>query len=239
MSSQHVEPIPWTYTDQSGVLLWTWRTEHFVARISGQEVPNFDDPLGGRVIKSYSWDLSDLIRLHQGTPRMLIEGMASTFGEAEEHVRENLGKCYDPRLGYKSFVGSFAHRYVISTGETVDVRPFINTRCSVTVLLPDLTERTVVGNFNVSGYRWRLSTPEDTFEIVPEHVLAISNRSAAAERAAQYAHSDLYSGFGRIYREDPKRGCTGKPGFTLGTVDHAGTPRCPVHEVGVPDHLLR
>ena len=47
-----------------------------------------------------------------------------------------------------------------------------------------------------------------------------------------------YSGIGRIYREDPRAGCTGRPGFAAGTVDHAGAPRCPLHEEGLPEHLL-
>lgn len=239
MTTQAVQTIPWTYTDQRGVLLWTWRTEHFVARVSGQEVENPDGPPGARIIRSYNWDVSDLIKLNQGMPRMLIEGMSSTFDEAENSVREHVGKCYDSRLGYRPFSGPFATRYFLSTGEEVNVQPYLNTKCAVTVLLPDRSERTVVGSFTANGYRWRLTTGDAVLEIVPEHVVAISNRSAAAERAAQAMDNDLYSGIGRIYREDPKRGCTGRPGYTVGTVDHAGAPRCPLHESDVPDHLLR
>ena len=116
---------------------------------------------------------------------------------------------------------------------------YIGTRCAVTVLMPDRTERTVTGDFDVSSYKWRLTSTEATLEIIPEHVVRITNRSAAAERATAITRNDSYSGIGRIYREEPRPGCTGKAGFMLGTVDHAGAPRCPIHEVGVPDHLLR
>lgn len=231
-------PIPWNYTDQNGVLLWTWRTEHFTARISGQEVADPQAHAEGRVIRAYTWDLSDLIKLNQGMPRQLVEGMSASFEEAEEYIRENLGKCYDPRLGYADYCGGLAYRFMLSTGEVIDAKPFINTRASVTVLMPDRSEKTVVGDFTVNGFRWRLNSDGRVLEIMPEHVLRVTNKSEAAERAAQHTAHDLYSGIGRLYREDPKRGCTGRPGFTVGTVDHAGAPRCPVHEAGVPDHLL-
>ncbi len=239
MSTGLAEPVPWTFTDSPGILLWTWITEHFVARITGTEVENDDDAEGRRIIRSYGWDLSDKIRTNQGLPRLLIEGNATSFEEAEALIREHVGKCYDPRLGYRRFAGSLTFTFTLSTGERLDVTEYIGTRCAVTVLMPDRTERTVSGTFDVSNYKWRLTSSEEAFEILPEHVVRITNRSEAAERATAITRNDSYSGIGRIYREEPKPGCTGKPGFMMGTVDHAGAARCPIHEIGVPDHLLR
>lgn len=239
MSTGLAEPVPWTFTDSPGVLLWTWITEHFVSQITGTEVDNDGDPDGRRMIRSYGWLLSDKIRTNQGVPRLLIEGNATSFEEAENLVREHIGKCYDPRLGYRRFAGWLTFTFTLSTGERIDVTEFIGTRCAVTVLMPDRTERTVTGDFDVSGYRWRLTSVQEVFEILPEHVIRITNRSEAAERATAITRNDSYSGIGRIYREEPRPGCSGKPGFMLGTVDHAGSPRCPIHEIGVPDHLLR
>jgi hypothetical protein len=239
VSTGLAEPVPWTFTDSPGILLWTWITDHFVARVTGTEVDNEEDPDGRRVIRSYSWDLSDKIRLQQGLPRLLVEGTSTTFEEADASVREHVGKCYDPRLGYRRFAGALAFTFTLSTGERMDVSEYIGTRCAVTVLMPDRTEKTVTGDFDVAAYRWRLTTPEQVMEILPEHVLRLTNRSEAAERASAITRNDSYSGIGRIYRQDPKPGCTGRPGFMLGTVDHAGAPRCPIHEVGLPDHLLR
>jgi hypothetical protein len=205
----------------------------------GYEVPNPDDLQGARIIRAYNWELSDLIKRQQGLPRLLIEGVASTFEDAEHAIREHIGKCYDPRLGYGRIAGPWAYRFTIATGDTVDVRPYVNSRCSVTVLMADGSEKTVVGDFAPRGYRWRLTGTEQVLDLTPEHVVSITNRSAAAERAAAYSHLDSYSGIGRIYKEDPRRGCTGRPGFSVGTVDHAGAPRCPIHEVSVPEDMLR
>jgi hypothetical protein len=231
-----VESVPWTFTDEPGVLLWTWVTPHFVARITGTEVPS-DEPR--RFVRSYAWSLADLVRQIQGVPRLLVDGTASSFEEAEERIREHVGKGYDPRLGYRPYAGPLCFRFMLSTGELVDVGSLVGTRCVVTVLLPDRTERTVSGEFDVRGYKWRLLTQDEVLEIVPEHVVRVSNRSEAAERASAVVHGDTYSGIGRIYRQDPKPGCTGRAGFLVGTVDHAGQPQCPLHEAGIPRHLLR
>ena len=149
-----------------------------------------------------------------------------------------MGKLYDPRLGYRKYAGALAFTYTLSTGERFDVSPYIGTRCSVTVLLPDRSERTVSGDLDVVNYKWRISNAEQAFEVMPDHVVRISNRSEVAERATAITRNQSYSGIGRIYREDPRAGCTGRPGFTMGTVDHAGAPRCPLHEQGLPDNML-
>jgi len=236
MSSGVGEPIPWAYTDAPGLLLWSWVTEHFSARIVGAEVA--EAAAQHRLVRTYSWEIGDLIRPQQGMPRILVEGSSPTFQEAESHVREHVGKLYDPRLGYRRFAGVLAFTYTLSTGAQVDVSEFIGTRCSVTVLLPDGSERTVSGDFDVSGYTWTLTTTDQLVEIRPEHAVRIVNRSEVADRAMEITRNSSYSGFGRIYREEPRMGCTGRPGFTVGTVDHAGAPRCPIHEVGLPDRLL-
>lgn len=245
MSTTLGEPIPWSYTDSPGVLLWSWVTEHFVGRIAGLEVEGSGEASGlqpliedRRLVRSYTWDVSDLMRMHQGVPRLLIDGTCASFDEAERLVREHVGKLYDPRLGYRSYAGALAYTFTLSTGERVDVRPFIGTRCTVVVLMPDRSERVVSGDFDVRHYQWQLSMANEILDIVPEHVLSISNRSEAAERASAITRSVTYSGIGRIYREDPRPGCTGRAGFSIGTVDHAGAGRCPLHEEGLPEHLL-
>ncbi len=183
--------------------------------------------------------MSDLVRTGQGLPRLLVDGFSTSFDDAEVSIREHVGKCYDARLGYRKFVGTLAYTFTLSTGEVVDVSEFIGTRCAVTVLMPDRVERTVMGDFAVTHYKWRLAAADRIMEILPEHVLRITNRSEAAERATMIVRGDLYAGVGRMYREDPRRGCTGRAGFTVGTVDHAGAARCPLHEAGLPEHLLR
>ena len=235
MPEASTEPIPWIYSDSPGILIWTWLTDHFIARISGAEV----DDAGQRRIRSYAWELSDLMRTSQGMPRLLIEGVAATFEDGDALLREHVGKCYDPRLGYQAYAGSLAQTFQLASGDLVDVTPMIGTRCTVTVLLPDRSYEVVVGDLSVHHYSWRLRDGEQILEVTPEHVMSIANRSDAAVRASVVVDEHAYSGIGRIYRSERTPGCTGTPGYVVGTVDHAGMSRCPVHEATLRDDLLR
>lgn len=241
ITAEALEPVPWIYSDAPGILMWTWLTDHFIAKITGSEVyaSEAGEVNGQRTIRSYSWELADLMRTHQEMPRVLIEGMASTFDEADALIREHVGKCYDVRLGYGRFAGSLANTFTLANGETLDTTPLLGTRCTITVLLPGGGSQQVQGDLSLEHYKWRVRDGEQILEITPEHVSSVVNRSEAASRAAKVVHLDTYSGIARIYRDERKAGCTGTPGFMVGTVDHAGAPRCPVHEVSLPDDLIR
>ncbi len=239
MSEGLADPIPWSYTDLPGVLQWTWVSQHFVASILGQEVVGADMEVGRRHVRTYHWELSDTINRQQGLPRLLVEGGATTFDDAEARIREHVGKAYDRSLGYLGFAGPWAYTFTIATGDVLDVREFIGTLTTAKVLMADRSERTVSGDFSVHHYEFCFTTPSSVFTVVPEHVVRLSNRSEVAERATELTSLRTYTGVGRIYREEVRPGCTGKPGFDVGTVDHAGVPRCQLHEEGLPEHLLR
>lgn len=228
-------PIPWTYSDSPGVLLWTWMTEHFVAKISGSQAVGAAE----RTVRSYDWQLADLMKTQQGLPRVLVEGTSSSFEEAEAQIQEHVGKCYDPRLSYQQYCGARASTFTLASGASIDVGPLIGTHCVVEVLLAGGNREVVSGDLSVHHYMWRLRDHDAFLELRPEHVVSISNRSAIAERAAQVAYPPTYSGIGRIYRTEVSTGCTGSPGFAIGTVDHAGAPKCPVHESALPAEMLR
>lgn len=228
-------PIPWVYSDLPGILMWTWVSDHFVAKITGTEVLGGDE----RTIRSYSWELADLMKTNQGLPRVLVEGVAGDFDEADGYIREHVGKCYDPRLGYQQYAGSLANTFTLASGERVDVSALVGSRCTVTVLMADGSTESAAGDFSVHHYMWRLRNGDEFLEIRPEHCTHITNRSAIAEKATALAYPETYIGIGRIYRTEHSAGCTGTPGFTIGTVDHAGAPKCPVHEAALPADLLR
>lgn len=232
------EPIPWQFTDEPGLLQWTWVTEHFLARIVGVEGRGVDGE-GPRAVTAYRWELSDLMQRNQGMPRLLVEGAARRMEDAELQVREHVGKAYDPSLGYRRFAGVLTFMYTLANGERCDVSSYIGTNCAVTLLIAGGGERTISGEFQVRNYRILVRTRDQEFDVVPEHILRISNKSEAAEAAAKVVRLDTYAGVGRLYREEFRPGCTGRPGFTPATVDHAGAPRCPLHEEGLSEHLLK
>ena len=233
--------IPWVYSDSPGVLMWTWVTDHFVATIRGSQAAVDPAHAGGadRVIRSYTWELSDLIRRQQDLPRLLIEGTCGSFDEAEDFVREHVGKAYDPRLGYGPIAGPFATTFTVADGRRIDVGDLIGHRCTVTVLVAGGGQDSVAGDLSVHHYRLRLRDGDSVYEITPEHIVDVRHRSRAADRAAAVTASPTYSGIGRIHKVEWRRGCTGAPGFDPGTVDHAGAPRCPLHEVDIDPDSLR
>jgi len=230
------DPIPWIFTDEPGLLQWAWVTEHLVARISAVQAGTAPD--GQRLIRSLHWELLDRMRLQQDMPRLLIEGDASTFDQAEAAIREHVAKCYDARLGYRRYAGPLAFTFEISTGERLDVSGYVGREVTISVLTSDGSRSTVRGDFAVEGYRWKVRGGDAIYDIVPEHVVSITDRSSFAQEAIAVVRPESYSGVGRIYREDPRPGCTGTPGFLPQTVDHAGKARCPLHERDLPDHLL-
>lgn len=233
----HVEakPIPWSYADQPGLLVWTWISDHFVARVNGQEVQANS---GQRTIRSYRWELLDKMRMHQGMPRILIGGEALSFEQAESQIAEHVAKCYDPRLGYRSYSGCLAFTFELSSGERMDVSSLIGSYVNVELLKGSRQIENIQGDLSVHGYAWRLDNNGQISEISPEHVLSVTNRASQAKAAQVSLHGEKYSGVGRIYREDARPGCTGKPGYLAHTVDHAGAPQCQLHEVGLPAHLV-
>lgn len=202
--------------------MWTWHTEHFIAQVTAQQVQGGDE----RAIRSYHWQLADLMRTNQGMPRVLVEGMAGRFEDADLLVREHVAKCYDPRLGYQPFCGNLANEFTLSTGQRIDVSPFLGSRCTVTVQLPNGRREVLVGDLTVHHYRWRMRDGDQVVEVTPEHVVTIANQGPVATGGGDAPPPRT----SRITPGEYSRGCTGRVGFLAGTVDHAGSPPCPVHE---------
>ena len=123
-------------------------------------------------------------------------------------------------------------------GEMVDVSDYVGCPVTVRVLTESNLERVISGDFDVVGYRWRLATRDSIFEILPAHVVHIGLSAQSAHRSPITRFDESYTGIGRIYARNPSPGCTGRPGFRPHSVDHAGAPKCPVHESEMPDHLI-
>lgn len=233
-ASPELDAVPWVFTNSSGLATWTWLTEHFVARIVGQMPASVDSDIDEssivRHIRFVDWEVGDLIHRHQDMPRVIVEGRASHFDQAEVLIRENVAKAYEPTLGYRRYAGPLAFTFELASGQKHDVSDLIGRDVQLRVLQAGGSERVVRGEFGVHGYRWRVVTPGGTLEVVPEHVVEITGHGRIR------ASSNL--GIGRIHRDSMRAGCTGAPGFAMGTIDHAGKSQCPIHEDDIAPHLL-
>ncbi len=221
-------PIPWVFTDESGILQWTWLTDHLVARISGTSA--MVD--GQRHVASYGWELCDRMTAVDGLPRLLIEGRAGTFDEAERAVREHVGKAYDPRLGYRAYAGGEATTFTLGTGERRDLASYLGSRCSLTVRESGAATVMVVGDLSVRHYSLVVRDGAVARDVIPEHVVHIDHVGPGGPGGGM-SLSSVESG-GRLLRQEWSPGCTGRPGFDVGTVDHGGAAPCPIHERQAP-----
>lgn len=202
--------IPWRFTNHELVQMWQWFTEHFEARISVEG-------------NSFAWDIHDLVA-EPGERRFLTEGRTALFAGAEAEVRETIGKSYPAHLGYRKYAGTLATTFSIATGERIDFGLYDGMRVVVTVRLPNGHTQSYIGSATVIHYELHL-TPDagGPVKIQPSHIVKIVGEGG------NVASNHDYTGVGRTFRGEAVRGCTGAPGYMLGTVDHDGDP-CPVHE---------
>lgn len=176
-----VRPIPWAFSELPGIRRWTWVSDHAVCVIDTELVDMGVAHAGGtdagrQASRSHTWSVADRIRTNQGVPRVLVEGQAATFEEAEAAVREHIGKLYDPALGYQAFAGSLAHTFTLANGERIDLGPFVGQQCAVTVRVGERANRGLVGELGIHCYRVRLRSAGGVVEITPEHILSIHTR---------------------------------------------------------------
>lgn len=230
------QPIPWVYSDEGNLLAWVWTTRHFVARIVGTRVPGHGT--GELFVRQHHWELADRVKMHDGVPRVIVEGDTRSFAEAEHFLREHVGKAYSESGEYATYAGEAATCFELCDGEVIDVDHLIGGRVTLRVQTGPGSQKALTGEFELAGYWWRITTPDGTFEVLPAHVLHVTHLPHSGATATWARREDTHIGVGRFHSGNPGPGCTGRSGFTPDTVDHAGAPRCPVHESGIRDHLL-
>lgn len=199
-------PIPWGHSTTGLGSVWQWTTPHFRATVTGDN-------------RSCYWNLVDL---SDGRERLFADGRTSTFAQSERQVRETVGKAYDPRLGYQHYAGPLATTFTISTGEQVDLAPYHNRPVEVAAITPDGGTANFVGTGRVSHYHFVVTQGEQQARISPTYIVNI----APPRRVGQPKPGRTNS---RTFEGAVVPGCTGRPGFLTGTVEHVDL-WCPIHE---------
>lgn len=207
--------IPWSFIDNEFMRLWTWRTNHFEARISADQ-------------RSHAWEIVDFVNSSDGNGRFLMEGRHSEFIDAENSIREHIGKSYPYRLGYSTYAGALATTFTIATGKSIDFGSFGAQEMTLNVMTTDGQERSYTGRIDTLHYEVTV-TPSNgrTLKIRPTYIVSVTHGGREAE--PQQALTNGYTGIGRMYRGTVDPGCTGSPGYMPNTIDHTGVA-CPIHE---------
>ncbi len=215
-----LNPIPWTYIDNEVLRLWSWRTPHFEARITADA-------------NSFMYEIVDYSNSDDGHGRFLHEGRCAEFREAENSVREHIGKAYPYRYGYAPYAGRLATTFTIATGESIDFAQFGQREMTVTIMTPSGKEQSFTGRLDTLHYEVKV-IPQGgkPLKIRPSYIVRVSTPGSdkpVASDAEALMGPAQYTGIGRMYRGGVEMGCTGKPGYLPNTVDHHADS-CPVHE---------
>lgn len=205
--------IPWTHQAGDFGSVWIWESDSFLVTVNGD-------------MKSFYWTLADKNEEPDKPPKPFADGQAKTFEQAEQSIRETIGKAYPPSLGYQVYAGYLANTFTISTGEKKDFTEYLGRTVAVVVASregPDVTYR---GKAHVEHYDFVLVNGKEAIHISPSYIISITIEGKAAPATVKKVVT-LTSG--RITQGRATAGCTGKTGFLPGTVEHYGAP-CPVHE---------
>jgi len=196
--------IPWDHTASDLGSVWEWSTPHFTVTVTGDS-------------RSFYVRISDQTG---PKPRIIFDSNAATFDQAELLVRETIGKSYDLRYGYSSYSGPLATTFTLANGQRVDLSNYEGELVRVSVLSRDGTLSVYQGAANVRHYHLVVADAAREISILPSHIKsieALSSLTVARQGTTQIVEGTV------------ERGCTGRPGFLPGTLEHDGTSHCPVH----------
>lgn len=218
--------IPWKYADVNFVKSWEWNTPHFTASVRSD---------GERFFYI-------VLDRSQETERSIISGDAGTFHEAEHFIKEAIGKCYPPRLGYQSYAGSAATTFRIYTGEEVDLSEFDGAHVILDVINKEQATQSFKGTLRLDGHEVYLFPDSTTrVRVPPSFIYSVRKGDGRSVGNAQKkitgdtTRDITHATKKPVSRTVPGKktaGCTGVDGFKVGTVSHPpGTPWCSIHKV--------
>lgn len=216
------EPIPWVHKINPLVTSWTWETEHFIVVIYAE---------GLSEKKMYHWKISDK---SSGQPVPFDSNQEVSFNACVDSVLEVIGKSYNRRLGYLAYAGDLATTFIIHDGRKLDLSPIVGQQVVVTLLDPDTNlEVQINGMFDIENYDAIVKTDEmSEARIAPISIIDIHKEFSSGSVLDSLTNQVKTSRAGRIIYEEWKKGCTGRPGFNPGTVEHSpGDKYCPIHNL--------
>lgn len=188
--------------------VWLWDTDVFEVRILGD-------------VHSCYYTITDKWE-DPAKPRIIGDGRTASFHQAENRVREMIGKAYPESLGYRKYAGHLATTFMIANGTYMDFGPYEGKAVTIEVYTNSETTSAISGELRIDNYYLAIVRGKTHITVRPTHV-----KSLTVMRAGGEIKADKVSG--RTYRGKWEDGCTGTPGFLSGTVDHADT-LCPIHE---------
>jgi len=201
--------IPWAHSTDDFGSVWVWNTPHFLITVNGND-------------RSCYYTIADKTAAAPGSTKLLADGQASSFREAEMRIRGTIGKAYPPTLGYRNYAGPLATTFMLADGKETDLGPYVGNLVTVTVLDRDGSSQVLQGRAFVKHYELLIEQGAQTVRVTPSFISEINFTYKPKPSVGQTRLTRTVEG-----RVLP--GCTGTPGFVEGTVEHFGRS-CPLHE---------
>ncbi len=209
--------IPWVFVDSPLLKAWTWTTPHFESKILSMGAKD-----------SYTWKVVD----KTGSPSTVIgAGEFNSFTGAEEELLELIGKAYPISLGYQAYAGDLATTFVIRSGKKVDLSAYLGGNVIVDVFDKKNPEfpLTIVGLFSLSNYKVHIKTDRNSISVIPPEFIINIRREFDPSQMKEKVES---FGSRRVFNTEWVQGCTGHPGFVVGTVIHNPSDEfCSIHDI--------
>lgn len=220
---KHRTPIPWVHKQNPLVTSWVWETDHFIVTIYAEGISHK---------KMFNWKIND--KSH-GVPVPFDSSDAASFNASVEAALEVIGKSYPRNLGYQEYAGSLATTFKLNDGRSLDLSSLIGETVSLVAQNDsDLHEDILLtGMLDIEHYDVTIRTGESTVaRVTPSYIKDIRREFGMTSALDELGNSVKASKNRRIFYEEWRRGCTGKPGFNAGTVEHTpNDPFCPIHNI--------
>ena len=208
MVEESLPAIPWIHSSSEFGSVWIWETRNFIVTVNGSE-------------QSCYYVITNKSQKEQNM-RPFADGRAGTFQEAEELIRETIGKAYNPNLGYQGYAGYLATTFRISTGQKLDLGQYINKDVEVKVVNSLGKTDSYFGVASVKNYEFMVTKDNKVTKIPPAYIREV----IIPEKIVQ---KTLPSISYRIFSGHVTQDCNGIIGKMEGTVEHY-SGRCPIHE---------
>lgn len=207
-SLRFLPAIPWVHSSSEFGSVWVWENRNFIVTITGGEQSCY------YIITNKSQNAQEV--------RPFADGRTTTFQEAEELVRETIGKSYSPKLGYQEYAGYLGTTFRISTGQKIDLGEYTNKEVEVQVINSIGGTDSYFGVASVKNYEFLITKDDKVVIIPPAYIRKVIIPEGIVKKELPLVSYRTFNG--TITQE-----CNGQLGKLEGTVEHY-RGQCPIHE---------
>lgn len=210
---------PWIFSENPIMKIWSWTSPHFKAKIIASAAGDF------------TWEVIDITG---SSPTTIGTSEVTSFQEAEDEILELIGKAYPRNLGYQAYAGELATTFTLHNGKKENLGNYYGQTVILTVFNKNspMTPRIISGILTLKNYRVIIKTDTNSqVSIPPEYIMKIRKEYESENVLIESVRNQEMVGQKRLINENWRPGCTGQPGYKIGTIIHSPSDAsCPFHD---------